>query len=76
MENILIAGVHGTTGQKIIKLLKMSEDFEPIAMVRVKDQVNFFKSLRVKTVLANLEDDVSQAVQNIDKVIFAAGSGG
>lgn len=26
--------------------------------------------------MANLEDDLSQAVKNIDKVIFAAGSGG
>ncbi|SDE31707.1 Uncharacterized conserved protein YbjT, contains NAD(P)-binding and DUF2867 domains [Pricia antarctica] len=76
MENILVAGAHGTTGQKIIKILKNSEDFEPIAMVRVNEQVDFFKSQDVKTVVANLEDDLSQAVKNIDKVIFAAGSGG
>ena len=76
MENILVAGAHGTTGQKIVQLLKTSDNFEPIAMVRVKDQVDFFKNQNVKTVLANLEDDLSQAVKDIDKVIFAAGSGG
>lgn len=76
MENILVAGAHGTTGQKIIELLKASDDFEPIAMVRAKDQVDFFKNRNVKAVLANLEDELSQAVKNIDKVIFAAGSGG
>src|SRR5680860_833586 len=76
MENILVAGAHGTTGQKIVRILKDSEDFEPIAMVRAKDQVHFFKNQNVKTVVANLEDDLSQAVKNIDKVIFAAGSGG
>ena len=76
MENILVAGAHGTTGQIIIDLLKASDDFEPIAMVRAKDQVDFFKNQNVKAVLANLEDELSQAVKNIDKVIFAAGSGG
>lgn len=76
MENILVAGAHGTTGQKIINLLKTSDDFEPIAMVRAKDQADFFKKQNVKTVLSNLEDDLSQAVKDIDKVIFAAGSGG
>ncbi len=76
MENVLVAGAHGTTGQKIVKLLKTSDDFEPIAMVRSKDQVEFFESQNVKTVMANLEDELSQAVKDIDKVIFAAGSGG
>lgn len=76
MENILVAGAHGTTGQKIVRILKESKDFEPIAMVRAKDQVDFFNSQNVKTVMANLEDDLSKAVKNIDKVIFAAGSGG
>ncbi len=76
MENILVAGAHGTTGKKIVQILKDSEEFEPVAMVRAKDQVDFFKSQNVKTVLANLEDNLSQAVQHIDKVIFAAGSGG
>lgn len=76
MENILVAGAHGTTGQKIVRILKDSEDFKPIAMVRAKDQVDFFKGQNVKTVVANLEDNLSHAVKNIDKVIFAAGSGG
>ncbi|WP_373519371.1 SDR family oxidoreductase [Pricia sp.] len=76
MQNILVAGAHGTTGQKIVQLLKTSDGLEPIAMVRAKDQVDFFESQNVKTVVANLEEDLSKAVIDIDKVIFAAGSGG
>lgn len=76
MENILVAGAHGTTGGKIVHILKADDDFEPIAMVRSKDQVEFFDQQNVKSVEANLEDDLSHAVKNIDKVIFAAGSGG
>ncbi len=76
MEKILVAGAHGTTGQKIVRILKDSKDFEPIAMVRNKDQVEFFNNQNVKSVVANLEEDLSQAVKNIDKVVFAAGSGG
>tara|TARA_R110000850_G_scaffold217628_2_gene343284 strand:+ start:298 stop:942 length:645 start_codon:yes stop_codon:yes gene_type:complete len=77
MENILVAGAHGTTGKKIINLLSESQYFKPIAMVRAEEQIPFFKSKNVETVLANLEHDVSPAFETpIDKVIFAAGSGG
>lgn len=77
MENILVAGAHGTTGKKIINLLSESQYFNPIAMVRKEEQIPFFKAKNVETVLADLEQDVSPAFKNpIDKVIFAAGSGG
>ncbi|MGB6152043.1 MAG: SDR family oxidoreductase [Pricia sp.] len=76
MERILVAGAHGTTGKKIIHILKADKDFEPIAMVRNREQVEFFDNQDVKSVMADLEDDLSEAVKNIDKIIFAAGSGG
>lgn len=76
MEKILVAGAHGTTGKIVIGILKDSKDFEPVAMVRKKDQVDFFKGQNVKAVLADLQDNLSHAVDGIDKVIFAAGSGG
>lgn len=76
MENILVAGAHGTTGKQIIGILKDSKNFEPVAMVRKKDQVDFFKSQNVKAVLADLQENLSQVLKGIDKVIFAAGSGG
>ncbi|WP_417195212.1 SDR family oxidoreductase [Bizionia sp.] len=77
MENILVAGAHGTTGKKIVNLLSESQYFNPIAMVRKEEQIPFFKSKNVDTILADLEQDVTPAFKTpIDKVIFAAGSGG
>lgn len=76
MENILVAGAHGTTGQKIVSLLKESQYFEPIAMVRNKEQAERFESKGVKSVIADLEENLDHATKGMDKVIFAAGSKG
>ncbi|TXD85242.1 SDR family oxidoreductase [Subsaximicrobium wynnwilliamsii] len=76
MENVLIAGAHGTTGKQIVNLLKQSQYFKPVAMVRTEDQVKQFENEGVATVLADLEKDLAHAVIDIDKVVFAAGSGG
>ena len=77
MEQILVAGAHGTTGKKIVNLLKESQYFNPIAMVRKEEQKNFFESQGVDTVMGDLEEDVSHVFNTpIDKVLFAAGSGG
>lgn len=76
MEKILIAGAHGTTGKKIVSILKGSSNYEPIAMVRNEEQVAHFKEKGIQTVLGDLEGDVSEVTSNIDRVIFAAGSGG
>lgn len=75
-KNVLVAGANGSTGRIIINLLKESEDYQPIAMVRKQEQKDHFENQGVSTVLADLEENLSQAVQNIDKVIFAAGSKG
>jgi uncharacterized protein YbjT (DUF2867 family) len=76
MENILVAGANGTTGKKIVHLLKSSQYFNPIAMIRDEDQASQFKEDNVEYIIADLEKDLAHAVKNIDKVIFAAGSGG
>lgn len=76
MENVLVAGANGTTGKKVVELLKTSPYFEPIAMVRTEEQVHNFKAQNIQTILADLEQDVSHTVKGIDKVVFAAGSGG
>jgi uncharacterized protein YbjT (DUF2867 family) len=75
-KNVLVAGANGTTGRIIIDLLKKSEVYQPIAMVRKQVQKNHFENQGVSTVLADLEENLSQAVQNTNKVIFAAGSKG
>lgn len=76
MENILVVGATGTTGKKVVRLLKESQYFEPVAMIRKESQSAEFKAHQVKTVLGDLEQDISHTVKNIDKVVFAAGSGG
>lgn len=76
MENILVAGANGTIGKKIVNLLKASQYFNPVAMVRKKEQLAQFKNNGVDTVLGDLEQDLSHTVKGIDKIIFAAGSGG
>lgn len=76
MENILVAGANGTTGKQIVNLLNESQYFNPIAMVRKEEQQEQFKAKNIDTVLADLEKNVDHAFNNVDKVIFAAGSGG
>jgi uncharacterized protein YbjT (DUF2867 family) len=75
-KNVLVAGANGTTGRIIIDLLRRSEVYEPIAMVRKQAQKDHFEKENVSTVLADLEEDLSHIVKNADKVIFAAGSKG
>ena len=75
-KNVLVAGANGTTGRIIIDILQKSDAYKPIAMVRKQEQKERFESEHVATVLADLEDDLSQALTQVDKVIFAAGSGG
>ncbi|MAP80758.1 MAG: NAD-dependent dehydratase [Aequorivita sp.] len=76
MEKVLVAGANGTTGKKIVSILKNNGHYEPIAMVRKKEQIAHFKDNKVQTILADLEKDVSDVTNGIDRVIFAAGSGG
>jgi len=76
MEKVLVAGATGTTGKKIVQLLKDSEAYQPVAMVRKEDQKSQFEKDNIETVLGDLAKDVSNTTKGIHKVIFAAGSGG
>jgi len=75
-QKILVAGANGTTGRMIIDLLKESADYDPIAMVRKQEQKAHFTAENVSTVFADLKEDLSHAIANAEKVIFAAGSKG
>lgn len=76
MEKILIAGATGQTGKRIIEILNSSQNFNPVAMIRKEEQKQIFDDMGVESILADLEGDVKPAFKGIDKVIFAAGSGG
>lgn len=75
MENVLIAGANGGTGRELIDILHVKDNFRPVAMVRKEEQIEHFEKLGIKTVLADLEDDLDKALEDIDRVIFVAGSG-
>jgi uncharacterized protein YbjT (DUF2867 family) len=51
MEKILVAGATGTTGKKVIDLLRDLDGYEPVAMVRKESQQKEFEQNGVKTVL-------------------------
>ncbi|EDM44642.1 hypothetical protein SCB49_13760 [unidentified eubacterium SCB49] len=76
MEKVLVAGATGATGKKIVQLLKNSKKYQPVAMVRNEGQKAQFKTDGVDTVMGDLAHNVSNTTKGIDKVIFAAGSGG
>lgn len=76
MENILIIGANGNTGRKVVDDLQKIEGYNPVAMVRKDEQKNRFEENGVDARKGDLEKDFSEAFENIDKVIFAAGSGG
>lgn len=75
-ENVLVAGANGTTGRIIVDLLKESNNYNPVAMVRKKEQKDDFEKNNVSAILADLEEDLSHTTKNVQKVIFAAGSKG
>lgn len=76
MEKVLIAGANGATGKEIAALLQENTHYEPVAMLRKKEQQAAFDLQNIKSVIADLEGDLTDAVKGIDRVIFAAGSGG
>ena len=76
MENVLVAGANGTTGKQVVNLLKNTQYFNPIAMVRKESQLEQFKNENIDTVLGDLTKDLTHVVEDVDKVVFAAGSGG
>lgn len=76
MEKVLIVGANGTTGKQIVMKLKDSSKFEPVAMVRKEDQKAQFETENIQTILGDLEKDLTHVVKDVDRVVFAAGSGG
>jgi uncharacterized protein YbjT (DUF2867 family) len=76
MEKVLVAGATGTTGNKVVNLLKDSSTYTPVAMVRNDSQKAAFDKQGIETVWGDLTEDISNTTKGIDKVIFAAGSGG
>lgn len=76
---VLVVGANGQIGRHFVKMLTKSKHHIPKAMIRKEEQVSFFNSLGVETVLSSLEDSVEEitvAMKGCDAAVFAAGSGG
>ncbi len=73
--NVLVAGSHGQVGQHVTASLA-SSDHDVHGMVRKESQASDIESIGAEPVVADLTGDVSHAVEGVDAVIFAAGSGG
>ncbi|EQB38798.1 MULTISPECIES: SDR family oxidoreductase [Virgibacillus] len=71
---VLVIGANGGVGRHIVTKLR-AEGHEPIAMVRKESQLSDFEKNGWKAVLADLESDFESVFNQIDAVIFAAGSG-
>lgn len=77
--NVLIVGANGQIGQHLVDELKAGGQHTPIAFVRKDEQVKAFEDKGVEARLGNLEDSIekiSKAMNDIDAVVFTAGSGG
>ncbi|WP_025092710.1 SDR family oxidoreductase [Bacillus safensis] len=77
--NVLIIGANGGIGQHLLRKLQESGDHNAIAMIRKEEQREKFEELGVKTTLIDLEgsiDDITNAMKDVDAVVFTAGSGG
>lgn len=77
--NVLVVGANGQIGTHLVDILKEEAKHTPIAFVRKDEQVKKFEDKGVEARLGNLEDsvhDISQTMEGIDAVVFAAGSGG
>lgn len=75
MEKVLVVGANGLTGTEIIKILKNHGQYDPIAMIRDESQKSKFDEMGIETRTGDLEKDLSQVVEGVNKIIFAAGSG-
>lgn len=73
--NILIAGANGTTGKQIIGELSKNPQMTVYGMIRKEEQAQTIKALGGHPILADLEGNVDKAVDNMEAIIFAAGSG-
>lgn len=72
---VLVVGANGQIGHQAVEKLQ-EKGHNPVAMVRKEEQAAQFKDKGIETVLGDLEKDFSHAFENVDSVVFAAGSGG
>lgn len=79
MKKVLVIGSNGKVGRILTSKLKDSSHFIPTAVIRNKEQIDYFQKMGVGYEIVNLEDSVDQlatVMKGMDAVVFTAGSGG
>ncbi|MGM0897384.1 MAG: SDR family oxidoreductase [Bacillota bacterium] len=74
----LVIGANGKIGQHLVRLLADKPQHTVKAMIRKSEQRPFFDELGAEVVVASLEgtvDELQQAMDGCDAVVFTAGSG-
>ncbi|MDZ5711923.1 SDR family oxidoreductase [Jeotgalibacillus haloalkalitolerans] len=74
--DVLVIGANGTTGRLTVDKLAKKNKYYARGMVRTESQFGEIEKLGGLPVLGNLEGDFEKAYEEVDAVIFAAGSGG
>ncbi|QNL49216.1 SDR family oxidoreductase [Olivibacter sp. SDN3] len=78
-QRVLIIGANGKIGKLVCEKLILSNEFEPIAAIRNANQAAHFNERGIVYRLIDLEGSVQelqQAFETIDIIVFSAGSGG
>lgn len=76
---VLVVGANGQIGNQLAKLIQESDAHTVRAMVRKQEQVEEFNKQGIEAVLADLEghiDQIVNAANGCDAIVFTAGSGG
>ncbi|MDZ5713622.1 SDR family oxidoreductase [Jeotgalibacillus haloalkalitolerans] len=73
--HVLVIGANGTTGRMAVKKLAESEQHLVKAMIRKSEQSKEMEDLGARPIIADLEQAFNYAFEDVNAVIFAAGSG-
>jgi uncharacterized protein YbjT (DUF2867 family) len=74
--NVLVIGANGTTGKMVVENLAENSQHLVKAMIRKIEQAEELEKLGARPIIADLEQDFEYAIEGINAIIFAAGSGG
>lgn len=76
---VLVVGANGQIGKRLVSFIQKGNNLEAKAMIRNADQASFFEDLGAETAVVDLEQDtdaIAKAAEDVDAVVFTAGSGG
>ncbi|PPA70016.1 SDR family oxidoreductase [Jeotgalibacillus proteolyticus] len=73
--HVLVIGANGTTGSMVVEKLAKSEQHLVRAMIRKTEQASKMEELGARPIIADLENEFDYVMEDVNAVIFAAGSG-